>query len=303
MRWSPFFAVSVAFSMALFSQQSPSEPSHRLDTVDKSGDPCTDFYQYACGAWLKTAEIPPDQSRWGGFNELHERNLAVNREILEKASAQNLGRDAIDQKIGDYYSSCMDEKAVDAKGLQPLKLELERIAKATDKPALIEAIARAQLIGPNPLFNFYSSPDLHNADQVIAYIDQGGLSLPDRDYYIKDDPKMAEARKHLVEYVTQVFTLAGETPQKAGDAAQTVLRIETSLAKASMDRTLRRDPKNRDHKMKRDEAVGLAPDFSLNRFFTATGTPQFSELNVVNPEFFKQVDAVVTSEPLDAWKT
>ena len=303
MRWLRSLVFCAVFNTLLFSQQPPAEPSHSLDTVDKAADPCTDFYQYSCGSWLKTAEIPPDQSRWGGFNELHERNLAVNRQILEKASASNASRDAIDQKIGDYYSSCMDEKTADEKALEPLKPELDRIAKATDKPALIEAIARVQLIGPNPLFNFYSSPDLHNADQVIAYIDQGGLSLPDRDYYIKDDPKMAEARKHLVDYVTQVFTLAGETPQKAADAAQTVLRLETSLAKASMDRTLRRDPKNRDHKMKRDEAVSLAPDFSLNRFFTVAGTPQFSELNVVNPEFFKQVDTVVASEPLDAWKT
>ena len=111
---------------------------------------------------------------------------------------------------------------------------------------------------------------------MIAYIDQGGLSLPDRDYYLKDDPKMADARKSLVEYATQMFTLAGQSPQQAADSAQTVLRIETALAKASMDRTARRDPKNRDHKMTRDEAVALAPNFYLNRYFAAMDTPQFS---------------------------
>ena len=160
------------------------------------------------------------------------------------------------------------------------------------------------LIGPNPLFNFYSSPDLHNADMVIAYIDQGGLTLPDRNYYIKeDDQKMAEMRKQLVAYVTSLFTLSGQTPQQAADSAQTVLRIETALAKASMDRTLRRDPKNRDHKMARDAAITLAPNFYLARYFQDLDTPSFSDLNVSNPEFFKQVNNVIETESLDALKT
>src|SRR5262249_52743329 len=147
------------------------------------------------------------------------------------------------------------------------------------------------MIGPNPLFNFYSSSDLHNADQVIAYIDQGGLTLPDRNYYIKDDdPKMKEMRQHLVEYATQLFVLVGQTQPQAADSAQTVLRVETALAQASMDRTLRRDPKNRDHKMSRDEAVALGPNFYLNRYFAAVGAPNFTEMNVANPDFFKQVN-------------
>src|SRR5205814_3980820 len=213
-----------------------------------------------------------------------ERNAAILREILEKAAANDPGRDAINQKIGDYYDSCMDEKAVETKGLDPLKPELQRIAGTKDKAELVNAIARVHLIGPNPLFNFYSSPDLHNANEVIAYIDQGGLSLPDRDYYIKDDAKMAQARKSLVEYAIQIFTLAGESAQQAADSAQTILRLETALAKASMDRTARRDPKNRDHKMTRDEAVALAPAFYLNRYFAAVGAPSFSSLNVTNPD-------------------
>jgi len=285
------------------AQSSPSQPAVKLDTIDKTVDPCVDFYQYACGNWLKTAEIPADQSAWGQSVELRERNAAILREILDKAAAGTPGRDAITQKIGDYYSSCMDEKTVDTRGLEPLKPELDRVAAAKDKAGLIEAIARVHLIGPNPLFNFYSSPDLHNANQVIAYIDQGGLSLPDRDYYIKDDRKMADARKSLVEYATQMFTLAGQSAQQAADSAQTVLRIETALARASMDRTARRDPKNRDHKMTRDEAVGLAPDFYLSRYFAAAGAPSFSSLNVTNPDFFKQVNGILESESLDALRT
>jgi putative endopeptidase len=298
-----FWLLFIFLAIGSPAQSAPSQLPVNLDTIDKTVDPCVDFFQYACGNWLKTAEIPADQAAWGQAVELRERNASIQREILEKAAIDKPGRDAVTQKIGDYYSSCMDEKTVEARGLDPLKPELDRIAAAKDKAALIEAIARVHLIGPNPLFNFYSSSDLHNANQVIAYIDQGGLSLPDRDYYIKDDPKMADARKSLVEYATQMFMLVGQSPQKAADSAQTVLRIETALAKASMDRTARRDPKNRDHKMTRDEVVGLAPNFYLNRYFVAAGAPGFSSLNVTNPDFFKQANGVLESESLDALRT
>jgi endothelin-converting enzyme/putative endopeptidase len=296
-------AFFLLLAVASLAQSGPSQPSANLDAIDKTVDPCVDFYQYACGNWLKTTEIPADQTSWGSFVDIRERNSAIMREILEKASTANAGRDAITQKIGDYYSSCIDETAANAHGVDPLRPELKRIANAKDKAALIEAVARVQRIGPNPLFGFYSAPDLHSANDVIAYIDQGGLSLPDRDYYLKDDPKMAAARKSLVEYVTQLFALIGQSPKQAEDSAQSVLRIETALAKASMDRTERRDPKTRDHKMTREEATALAPHFYLDRYFTAMGTPQFSSLNVSNPDFFKQVNSVLESESLDALRT
>jgi putative endopeptidase len=293
------------FTMFSFGQapaQQTAATGFSIENIDKSVDPCVDFYQYACGNWLKKTEIPSDQPEWISFTELYERNLVTLRNILEKAAAGGPGRNTIDQKIGDYYGACMDEKSVDAKGLDPLKPELDRITAAKDKSALIDAIARVHLIGPNPLFNFYSSPDLHNADMVIAYIDQGGLTLPDRNYYIKDEAKMVEMRKRLAEYVAALFTMSGQSAQQAADSAQTVLRIETALAKASMDRTLRRDPKNRDHKMTRDAAIALAPSFYLARYFTDIDSPNFSEMNVSNPDFFKQVNSVVESEPLEALK-
>jgi len=288
--------------LLLLTASSFGQASH-VDAIDKSADPCQDFYQYACGNWLKSAEIPADQTSWSSFVEIRERNAVILREILEKSSAPDAGRDAIAQKIGDYYGSCVDEKAVDAKGVTTLKPELERIAKTKDKAKLIDAIARVQMLGPNPLFSFYSSSDLHSANDVIAYIDQGGLSLPDRDYYLKDDPKMVAARKSFVEYATQLFTLTGQSPKQAEDSAQSVLRIETALAKASLDRTARRDPKTRDHKMTLAEAEALAPNFHLDRFFAAMDTPKFSAQNVSNPDFFKQVNSVLDTESLESLRT
>jgi putative endopeptidase len=295
----PFFA---GFSFAQ-SNSAPASPAFNASAIDKNADPCTDFYAYACGNWMKTNTIPADQASWLSFRELDDRNEAILRQILEKAEANDPHRNAIDQKIGDFYDSCMDESAANAKGLDPLKAELARIAGAKDKQALIDAIARVQLLGPNPLFSFYSSPDLHNANMVIVYLDQGGLTLPDRDYYIKDDAHMNEIRQHYREYVTQVFTLAGQSPEQAKASAETVLRIETELAKAAMDRTARRDPKTRDHKMTLDEASTMASNFYLTRYFSDMGTPKFTDLNVSNPEFFKQVNGLLESEPLDAWKT
>jgi len=296
----------VLFAVLGVSAQTPQpQPSSRfsIDNIDKAVDPCTDFYQYACGNWLKTKEIPGDRPEWDSFSEVEEQNLAVLRDILEKAEKGGAGRDPIDQKIGDYYGACMDESAVEAKGISSIKPELDRIAAAKDKQGLIDTIARIHLLGPNPLFSFYSSPDLHDANMVIAYIDQGGLSLPDRNYYIKDEEKMVALRKALTEYANTLFTLSGQSAEQAAKSAQEVLKIETALAKASMDRTLRRDPKNRDHKMGRDAALALAPNFYLARYFKDVGAPAFSNLNVSNPDFFKEVNGVVESESLDALKT
>ncbi|MBI3477942.1 MAG: M13 family metallopeptidase [Acidobacteria bacterium] len=309
-------ALLLMVSSLSFGQAAPVaaavKPSQRfsIDNLDKSADPCTDFYQYACGTWLKNTEIPADQSSWLSFAELDERNQYTMRDILDKAAGAPSGRDALTQKIGDFYGSCMDEKAVESRASAPLKPALDRIAAVKDKSALIDELAHVHLQGARGLFAFYSSPDLHNADMVVGNIDQGGLTLPDRRYYVdgeKDTPdqqqKMAEMRQHMIEYATQLFTLTGQTPAQAGDSAKTVLRIETGLAKASMDRTLRRDPKNRDHKMARDQAVALAPNFYLARYFTAVGTPVFTELNVVNPDFFKEVNGLLETESLDALKT
>ena len=305
-RLLPVLTLLCAVGFSQSATPATAAPGFSIRNIDKSVDPCGDFYEYACGNWLKAAEIPPDQSQWVSFVELHERNMDIMRGILEKAASGGEGRNAIDQKIGDMYGSCMDENGANSKGITPLRSELNRIDAAKDKQALIDEIARIHMTGASPLFNFYSSSDLHNADQVIAYIDQGGLTAPDRDYYLKDDEKTKAVRQHFVEYMTEVFNQVakdqGAAGGRAAQMADTVLRIETALAKAEMDRTSRRDPKNRDHKMSRDEAVALASNFYLDRYFHDVNAPDFAQLNVGNPDFFKQINAVLETESLDALK-
>ncbi len=298
-----FLLLPFVLAIPLFAQTNSGLPQgFSVDNIDKSVNPCVDFYQYSCGNWLKKAEIPPDQSGWDSFVDLRERNTAIMRGILEKVSSDDPARDPINQKIGDFYSSCMDEKTVNAKGIEALKPELDRVAEIKDKAALINVIAHDHLIGTNSFFDFGSSPDLHNAGVEIANLDQSGLTLPDRDYYIKDTPDRVEMRKHLLDYATQLFTLDGQSAQQASDSAHIVLRIETALANAEMDRTLRRDPKNRDHKMERDQIRTLAPNLYLNQYFEAVGSPSFSSLNVRNPEFFQKLNGILDSESLDALK-
>jgi endothelin-converting enzyme/putative endopeptidase len=259
---------------------------------------------------MKNNPIPPDQSRWGRFNELADRNREVLHQILEKASAPDPRRSTLEQKYGDYYASCMDESGIEAKGIAPIQPELDRIAKIKGRPDLIAEVAHLHGIsrfarggGSAALFAFMAAPDLHNGNQVIASVDQSGLGLPDRDYYLKDDSKSVETRKQYIEHMRRMFELLGDVPNGAAHEANAVMKIETELAKASMDRVMRRDPHNRDHKMKVGQLRALAPDFQFTQFFKDSGSPAFQELNVGNPEFFKKVNRTLASVPLEDWKS
>jgi putative endopeptidase len=278
--------------------------------MDKTADPCEDFYQYACGGWRKNNPIPADQSRWGRFNELAEYNRQVLRSILEKASARNAKRTAVQQKIGDFYAACMDEAAVNAKGAEPLKPVLDRIAAIKTKDQFIDTLAALQAsgalgggFGGSTLFNFGSSPDLHDATREIANVAQGGLALPDREYYLASDPKSQETRERYLAHMSKMFVLLGDEQGAAQQEAQAVVRIETALAQASMDRVKMRDPKNRDHKMTLAELEKIGPNFHFTRYFAAIGAPAITEVNVVPPDFFQQANAALETMPLDDWKT
>lgn len=286
------------------SDKSSLDPAPKFDisNIDKSVNPCVDFYQFACNNWMKRNPIPADRASWGSFEEVDEHNLNVLRQILEKASFNDPKRSPVMQKIGDFYASCMDEKKVNALGYHPVEPELRRIAEIKNKKGMMELIAWEALVGPNPIFAFYSSPDFHDANMTVAVIDQSGLTLPDRDYYLKDDAPTVDIRKAYVEHITNIFTMTGQPREKAAKNAEAVLKIETELARVSMDRTSRRDPKNLDHKMTLAEIESGAPNFYLDSYLAVTKAPAFKDLNVGNPDFFKAVNGLIDSTPLDDWK-
>ena len=276
-------------------------PAFDVTAIDKTVDPCVDFYQYACGTWMKNNPIPPDKARWGRFDELYERNLYILRDILTEAQAPGK-HTATETMVGTYYSSCMDESAIEKKGNAPLTPELERINGIKTKADLIRQVAYMHRNSTPALFAFYPQPDMHDSTETIAFIDQGGITLPDRDYYLKDDAKSVETRQKYLEHVQKMFELAGDKPEVAAAAAKTVLTVETGLARASMDRTIRRDPKTRDHKMTVAEIAAAAPNFDLTLYFADNGSPKFTSLNVGNPDFFKQVNDQFNAVPLEDWK-
>ena len=295
------------FSVAQATPSSASEfpkeiPSLDLTAMDKTVDPCVDFYRFACGNWMKNNPIPPDKSSWGRYYDLRERNLYVLHDILAQTQAPGK-HSAIEQKVGDYYAACMDEATIDKRGAEPLTAAMNQIAAVKSKQDVILQAGVMQRNGITTLFTFGQMADMHDARQTIANLDQGGLTLADRDYYIKDDAKSVETRQKYLEHVQKMFELAGDKPEVAAAEAKTVLAVETGLAQASMDRTARRDPKTRDHRMQVTEIAAALPNFELTEYFAESGAPKFTSLNVGNPDFFKEVNQQISSTSLDDWKT
>src|SRR5262249_30556041 len=237
---------------------------------------------FACGNWTRTHPIPADRGRWSRFDTLTELNLQKLRAILEAAAE---GSDAATRKIGDFYASCMDEAGTEAKGLKPLAPELARIDALTGAAALPALLAHAHQNGVRAFFALRSAEDYADATKVIAELDQGGLGLPDRNYYLGDDAASAEMRSAYRRHVGNMFRLLGEPADVADANAEKVLKIETDLAKASLDRVKRRDPKNLDHKLPRSELAGLAPRFAWDDYLAAVGQGTIDYLNVDWPDF------------------
>ena len=297
------FAISLPLSSAIAQQSSTDkhEPALDVNSMDRSVDPCVDFFAYACGGWIKNNPIPPDQSSWDTYSKMQDENTARLRGLLDAAARPDPNRNTVTQKIGDYYASCTDEQAIEAKGAEPLKPMLDRIAAIHSKDELPDAAS--SLATDNVLFRFDSIQDFRDASQVVANADQGGLGLPDRDYYTKEDAKSQELRKKYVEHVQKMFGLLGDSSDVAAKESETVMRIETALAKGSMTRVERRDPKALDHKMNSGDFEKIIPEFRWQVYFTKIGVPNLASLNVTAPTFFKTLNAELEKESLDDWKT
>jgi putative endopeptidase len=271
--------------------------------VDHNISPCVNFYQYACGGWLSSNPVPSDQSRWGRFDALQERNRTILQSILEAASANKPTRTPIEQKIGDYYASCMDTRLIDQKGLAPIQPDLDRIAGMGNKAAITGVVTALYRIGSNPFFRFSSEPDAKDSTEIIAGLDQGGIGLPDRDYYFRTDEKSVEIRKQYVAHLLKIFELLGNSTDVASKRAEAVMKIETALAKGSLDSVARRDPTAVYHRLTVKELISLSPGFDWENFFSGVGAPGIQSLDVSVPPFIRAMESVIVQTSLDDIKS
>jgi endothelin-converting enzyme/putative endopeptidase len=273
--------------------------------MDRSVDPCTNFYHYACGGWIKNNPIPPDQAAWDVYAKLNHDNERFLWGILENASKPSPDRSRVEREIGDFFYACMDEASVEKEGAAPLKPALDEIAALRSLDDLTPFVARQHLgaAGGNMLFGFGSNQDFGDSSRVIAFATAGGLGLPDRDYYTKTDAKSGEIREKYVQHVLKMFQLLGDSAQTAAANAKTVMEIETALAKASLTRVEQRDPYKLYHKFSPAQLQALTPSLKWSSYFATSGAPSSSIIDVTEPEFFKELQALLKARSLADWKT
>ena len=292
-------AATASAQNAVPMQTKPLDPAN----LDRSVSACTDFYQFANGGWIKAHPVPPAYSVWGSFTELQENNQSNLLTILRNASASGNPKATADlRKLGTYYSSCMDSAAAERAGYQPIASELQRVSALSNRAQLEAEIARLHTRGVSALFGFGAQQDAKNSSEVIAGIRQGGLSLPDRDYYLNADKRYADIRSNYTDHVAKMLQLVGESQTQATTDAQRVLALETALARPAKSRVEMRDPNANYHRMTAAELAQTAPGFNWPRFFTGEGRGDISSINVQNPVFLKAADSLLAAVPLSDWK-
>jgi putative endopeptidase len=290
-----FVALPLAAAMAAAQGQKPAAAPAgvELDALDRAADPCTDFYQFACGGWVAKNPLPADRRSWGRFQEVQDRNFTILRRILETPGAEGDRK-----KAADYYAACMDEPGIEANGLAPLGPELATINALSNPDDLPVLIAHLHSFGVQALFRFGSQTDLRDATQNIADVDQAGLGLPDRDTYLKTDARSTEQRDKYVAHVERMFALAGVEADRAAAEAKAVLALETAMAKAMLDRVQRRNPAATQHPMTPADLQALTPNFDWRKYAAASGAPAFHSINVSVPEYVKALDGLIASTPV-----
>ena len=276
-----------------------------LANLDRSVRPCDNFYDFAAGGWVKSNPVPPAYSSWNSFSILLDHNQEVLHEILEDAAKKSASEKpgSNQQKIGDFYASCMDEAGIEKAGLAPIRPDLDRIARLSSISDVERLLAHLQRSGVGAMFRFGSTIDFKDSTKQVAAAYQGGIALPDRDYYLNTDEKSVKIREEYEAHVAKMFELMGEKPDAASAHAKTVLAVETELAKASMDRITRRDPDKIYHKLSEEELAVLTPHFAWKAFFTDAGAPTIHDIIIGQPDFFKALDSALASVSLADWKT
>ena len=283
----------------------PYTPGLDVNSMDKTANPCEDFYQYTCGGWMKNNPIPADQPRWSVYGKLTQDNQRYLWGILDTLAKNTKGRNPQQQKIGDYFAACMDEGAVEKLGAKPLTPHLGRINAMKSKGELPALLARLQLDMADSgfFFGFGSNQDFADSSKVIAFATSGGLSLPDRDYYLKPEDKSRQIRDQFTAHVARTFALLGDSADVAKRNADKVMEMETAMAAASLSRVDRRDPHKLFHNMDAKGLKALTPGFDWSGYLKVAGLSKLNAFNVTEPEFFKALEKQWQSSSLDDIKT